>query len=244
MKFASFCPLLVALSLLSVDKLTARQVSYQSSSRPMNQKSGLEPKKLVKCNLKAHHAHKLTSNSSRTSSDVTVGLVEPHIIFTSLYPFLFALSLLSVSQNEFWLRVLNPTCNYVTLHPSQSIAQIMPYSENILQIACFNAVNVTSAETLMQVFKSNFSTLNEKQQKTALCLLQKFEDVFANDKWDLGLCNWHELRIQLKEDAQPSRVRYQANNPSKRKDLKEKINRVLKKDFISSTHSKWQLKRY
>ena len=126
---------------------------------------------LVKCNLNSHHAHKLTSNSSRTSSDVTVGLVEPHLGFASLNPLLVASSLVSVSQNEFCLTVLNTNCSSVTLYPSQTIAQIIHYNEKILLTVGFNDVNVTSAETLMQAFKSNFSTLNEKQQKEAVCLL-------------------------------------------------------------------------
>ena len=36
---------------------------------------------LLKCNLKSHHAHKLTSNSSRTLLDVNDGLVDPHVDF-------------------------------------------------------------------------------------------------------------------------------------------------------------------
>ena len=98
---------------------------------------------LVKYNPKSHHAHKLTSNSLRTSSDVTVDLDEPHVGFASLNPLLVASSLVSVSQNEFRLRVLKPTCNSVTLYPSQTIAQIMPYNENILKTVGFNASNVT-----------------------------------------------------------------------------------------------------
>ena len=122
----------------------------------------------------------MTSNSSRTSSDLTVGFVEPQEGFASLNPLLVALCLVSVSQNEFWLRVLNPNCN-VILYLSQTTAQIMPYNKISLQTVGFNAVNVTSAETLMQAFKPNFSTLNEKQQKEAVCLLQQFEDVFATN---------------------------------------------------------------
>ena len=91
----------------------------------------------------------------------------------------------------------------------------------------------------MQAFKSNSTTLNEKQQKEAVCLLQQFEDVFANDNWDLGSCNWHKLFIQLKEVAQRSRVPYRAMNSSKGKNLKDKINKLQQKDLISSTHSEW-----
>ena len=194
---------------------------------------------LVKCNLKSHHAHKFSSSSSRTSSDATVGLVEPHVGFTSLNSLLVASSLVTVSQNEFWLRVLNPTCNSVTLYPSQTIAQILPYNETVLQTVGFNAVDINSAETLMQLFKSKFSTLTKKQQKDAFSLLKQFADVFATDKWDLGSCNLHKLRIQLKDDAQPSRVPYRSMNPSKRKDLKDKITKLQEKDLISPTHSEW-----
>ena len=194
---------------------------------------------LIKCNLKSHHAHKFSSSSSRTSSDATVGLVEPHVGFTSLNSLLVASSLVTVSQNEFWLRVLNPTCNSVTLYPSQTIAQILPYNETVLQTVGFNAVDINSAETLMQLFKSKFSTLTKKQQKDAFSLLKQFADVFATDKWDLGSCNLHKLRIQLKDDAQPSRVPYRSMNPSKRKDLKDKITKLQEKDLISPTHSEW-----
>ena len=194
---------------------------------------------LVKCNLKSHYAHKFSSSSSRTSSDATVGLVEPHVGFTSLNSLLVASSLVTVSQNEFWLRVLNPTCNSVTLYPSQTIAQILPYNETVLQTVGFNAVDINSAETLMQLFKSKFSTLTKKQQKDAFSLLKQFADVFATDKWDLGSCNLHKLRIQLKDDAQPSRVPYRSMNPSKRKDLKDKITKLQEKDLISPTHSEW-----
>ena len=77
---------------------------------------------------------------------MTVGLVEPHVGFVSLDPLLVASSLVSVSQNALWLRVLIPPCNSVILYPSQTIAQIIPYNENILQTVGFNAVKVTSAE--------------------------------------------------------------------------------------------------
>ena len=63
--------------------------------------------------------------------------------------------------------------------------------------------------------------------------------MFANDKWDLGSCNWHKLGIQLKKDAQLSRGPYRALDPSKRKDLKDKINKLQQKDLISPTHSEW-----
>ena len=54
---------------------------------------------LVKCNLKSHHAHKLVSNSLRTSSDVIVGLVEHNECFDGLNTLLVASSLVSVSRN-------------------------------------------------------------------------------------------------------------------------------------------------
>ena len=59
----------------------------------------------------------------------------------------------------------------------------------------------------------------------------------ANDKGDLGLCNWPKLRVQLKEDAHPSRVPNRAMNPSKQKDLKDKINKLQQKDLQFPTRS-------
>ena len=43
----------------------------------------------------------------------------------------------------------------------------------------------------------------------------------------------------MTENARPSRVPYRSMNPSKRKDLKEKIQNLREKDLITPTHSEW-----
>ena len=70
-------------------------------------------------------------------------------------------------------------------------------------------------------------------------LLTEFEQVFSKDKWDLGSCDLHKLKIQLAEGSQPTRVPYRAMNPTKRKELKEKISKLQQKDLIAPTHSEW-----
>ena len=77
----------------------------------------------------------------------------------------------------------------------------------------------------------------KKKQKKAFCLLQQFEDVFANGNCYPGSCDWHKLRIQFNEDAQHSRVLYRAMNLSEKKYLKDEINKLQQKDLISPTHS-------
>ena len=103
----------------------------------------------VKCRLQSDHAHKLIS-STRTSSDAAVGLVEPYVGFASIKSVLIASSFVALDGNETHLRVLNPTCNSVTLFPSQTIAQHSHFNENELQAAVLNAINVSSANKLMK----------------------------------------------------------------------------------------------
>ena len=119
------------------------------------------------------------------------------------------------------------------------MAQVSHFNENELQAVGFNAVNVSSANKLMKTFESLFCALSEEQQKDVLKLLKLYKDVFSRDKWDLCSRDLHKLRIQLKENAQPCRVPYRVMNPSKRRDLKEKITKLREMDLIAPTHSEW-----
>ena len=166
-------------------------------------------------------------------------LVEPYVGFTSINSGLIASSLVALDGNEIHLRVLNTTCNSVTLFLSQTIAQVSHFNENELQAVGFNAFNVSSANKLMKTFESSFCALSKEQQKDVFKLHKLYEDVFSRDKLDLGSSELHKLRIQLKDNAELFRVPYRGLNPSKRRDLKEKIIKLREMDLIVLTHSKW-----
>ena len=167
-----------------------------------------------------------------------VGLVEPETGFTSLHSVLVASALVTLNDDVLFTRVLNPTATPLTLYPKQKIAYFSQYREPY-GISASSKVASPSTSDLSLLFASDLSTLNRNQQERVYDLLNRFKPVFSRDKWDLGSCDRHKLRIELTEGARPSRVPYRSMNPSKRQSLKEHIDNLKAHDLITPTHSEW-----
>ena len=178
-------------------------------------------------------------SGSRASSASIVGLVEPCVGFTRDNSVLVASSLVKEVDGHVLLRVLNPTNFPFTLYQSQVLATFTPYSNRDLQVSSLNAKVSSKYSKVENSLTQGLTWLSVDQCNEVKSLLQRFESIFSQDKWDLGSCDLHKLRIQLKEDARPSRVPYRAMNPTKRKDLKSKVEKLKENDLIEPTHSEW-----
>ena len=167
-----------------------------------------------------------------------VGLVENCVDSNSKHSFLVAASIVSLTHVPTMVRVLNSLNEEVKLYPKQKIAQIsqLPSSFGVCSASFAPSLD---KHNLKHAFGNSLQHLSVSQQNEVFNALQQFQSVFAKDKWDLGSCDLHKLKIQLTENARPSRVPYRSMNPSKRKDLKEKIQNLREKDLITPTHSEW-----
>ena len=194
---------------------------------------------LVPCTVSSLFVSSLSRSGSHSSSDAIVGLVEPLVGATSDMAVFVAATLVNLSSNTVFVRVLNPTTQTVNLFKKQSLAGITVYESQDIQISKISIGNSNNVFDLKLDFKTQLETLSGTQQESVYKLLTEFEQVFSKDKWDLGSCDLHKLKIQLAEGSQPTRVPYRAMNPTKRKELKEKISKLQQKDLIAPTHSEW-----
>ena len=73
----------------------------------------------------------------------------------------------------------------------------------------------------MAILPEHLKQLKHERLQAAQKLLERYSNVFAQEKWNFGGCDLHKLQATLKEDTQPIRVPYRAMNPTKRKCVKE-----------------------
>ena len=178
-----------------------------------------------------------TSMEQSTSNRAYTGLVQPSDRLHNSC--LVASALVTVpSSDGFYVRVLNPTNDTQVLYANQTLAEITAISDAAV-VGSLKLPHKGVKPSLESMFSDDLKSLTSEQRQVVNQLLEKYSCVFAREKWDLGRCDLHKLRIDLKEDARPSRVPYRGMNPSKRKALKEFVDNLLEKDLIEPTHSEW-----
>ena len=108
---------------------------------------------------------KFSFDSSSALSDAIVALVEPFVGFTSSNPLLVASSFVLIDKTNFYIRVLDRTCYFISLYPLQTIPQITSLNEYTLPSEGFYALNALSEENLTVMFKSKIYSSTTKDKK-------------------------------------------------------------------------------
>ncbi len=172
--------------------------------------------------------------------DGTVLFVEPNEKFRESHSLLVAHSLVTVSDNRCFVRLMNVLPNDIVLYKGCRIA----YCSRFVSDALVHGVTTESSSPHhvhpdLRQFLLLPSHLSVGQKKKIWSSLTPYASIFSQHQWDLGHTTVLKHKIRLQPDAKPVKLPYRGMNPHKKRDLKEKIDNLQKAGLIEPTHSEW-----